>query len=135
MSETKTAGPLPADIIKAMLDLRDQRSQLKKAFEESDRVLRKKYERGENWLLQHMQETGHDKFSAGGATVYTSMNQRTSIPDWNAFCDYIRETGQVDLLQKRISSTNLKELMKDSPTPPPGVAVEEVVSVNIRKQP
>lgn len=133
MSEEQKSGPAPADIIQAMLDLRDQRSALKKDFEEKDRVLRKKYERGENWLLRHMQETGHDKFSAGGATVYTSMNTRTSIPDWTAFCDYVRQTGQVDLLQKRLSSTNLKELMKENPTPPPGVAVEEVVTVNIRR--
>lgn len=133
MSEEQKAGPQPAEVISVMLELRDQRAQLKKEYEEKDRVLRKKYERGENWLLQHMQETGHEKFTAGGATVYTSMNTRTSIPDWNAFCDYVRETGQVDLLQKRLSSTNLKELMKDNPTPPPGVAVEEVVSVNIRR--
>lgn len=133
MSEEQKAGPQPADIIQAMLTLREERSQLKKTFEEADRVLRKKYERGENWLLQHMLETGHDKFSAGGATVYTSRNSRVSIPDWNAFCDYVRETGQIDLLQKRVSSTNLKELMKDNPTPPPGLAVEEVVAVNIRR--
>lgn len=133
MSEEQKSGPMPADIIKVMLELRDERAQLKKEYEDKDRALRKKYERGENWLLQHMHETGHDKFTAGGATVYTSTTARTSIPDWNAFCDYVRQTGQVDLLQKRLSSTNLKELMKDNPTPPPGVAVEEVVTVNIRR--
>lgn len=125
--------PKAEDIIQRMLELRDQRSQLKKQFEEDDRKLRKMYERGENWLLQHMHETGHEKFTAGGATVFQSKTTRASIPDWTALCDYIRETGEVDLLQKRVSSTNLKEFMKSGNPTPPGVKVEEVVNVNIRK--
>lgn len=116
-----------------MLELREQRSELKKAFEEKDKVLRAMQERGENWLLQHMHETGHDSFKAGGATVFTKTNHRYSFGDWNGFAEWVKQTGEIDLLQHRVSSTNMGTYLKEHGELPPGIKQDPVVSVNIRK--
>ena len=125
--------PSVNEVLKRMLEIRDKRAEIKKDFEEKDRKLRQMYERGENWLLDHMQKTGHSSFKADGISVYTSETTRASIPDWNALCDYIRESGNVDLLQKRVNTKNLKQLDEEGKPTPPGVKTEQVVSVNIRR--
>lgn len=123
----------PQEVVDRMLQLREQRSQLKKEYEERDKQLRTMMERGENWLLQHMHETGHKSFKVEGATVYTSATNRYSFGDWSGFAEWVRKTGEVDLLQHRVSSRNLDEYVKEHGELPPGVKKDPVVSVNIRK--
>lgn len=121
------------EVVDKMVEIREQRAQLKKEFEEKDRKLRDMYDRGENWLLRHMQETGHKSFKVDGATVFTKTNNRYSFGDWPAFIDWVKQTGEVDLLQKRVSSTNMETFAKENGELPPGIKKDPVVSVNIRK--
>ena len=125
--------PTPTQVIERMLQLRQEIQDLEREHKERIKGLKQQYERGENWLLAHMHETGHEKFTAGGATVYTTRTQRASIPDWTAFSDYIRQTGDVDLLQKRVATNNLKALVDSGAELPPGLKVDEVVNINIRR--
>lgn len=121
------------EVVDRMMELREKRSELKKQFEEKDRALREMYERGENWLLKHMQETGHQSFKVEGATVFTKTTKRYSFGDWTAFSDWVKQTGEVDLLQHRISSTNMDTFLKTSEGLPPGIKQDPVINVNIRK--
>lgn len=123
----------PKEVVDRMMALRDKRSQLKKDFEARDRQLREMYERGENWLLKHMQETGHKSFKVEGATVFTKTNMRYSFGDWSGFTEWVKQTGEVDLLQKRVSSTNMETFLKDNGELPPGIKRDPVLTVNIRK--
>ena len=123
----------PKEVVDRMLWIRDERSRLKKDFEEKDRKLRDMYERGENWLLKHMQDTGHKSFKVDGATVFTKTNNRYSFGDWAGFAEWVKQTGEIDLLQHRVSSTNMETYVKESGELPPGIKKDPVVSVNIRK--
>lgn len=123
----------PQQVVDKMLALREQRAKLKKEFEEQDRKLREMYERGENWLLKHLQDTGHKSFKVDGATVFTKVNNRYSFGDWAAFSEWVKQTGEVELLQHRVSSTNMETFTKENGELPPGIKKDPVVSVNIRK--
>lgn len=123
----------PQQVVDRMLALREQRAKLKKEFEEQDRKLREMYERGENWLLKHLQDTGHKSFKVDGATVFTKVNNRYSFGDWTAFSEWVKQTGEVELLQHRVSSTNMETFTKENGELPPGIKKDPVVSVNIRK--
>lgn len=120
-------------VVDGMKKIRERRSQLKKEFEEQDRKLREQWERGESWLMRHMQETGHKSFKVDGATVFTSTQTRYKVPDKEAFKQYLQQTGNLDLVQLRVNTTNMRELVKETENLPPGVDAEDVVSVNIRK--
>lgn len=120
-------------VVDKMIEIREERAKLKKEFESRDRQLREMYERGENWLLKHMQDTGHKSFKVDGATVFTKTNHRYSFGDWVGFSDWVKQTGEVDLLQKRVSSTAMDTYLKDNGELPPGIKQDPVVSVNIRK--
>lgn len=124
---------LAQQVVDRMLTIREQRSKLKKEFEQADAELREQYDKGENWLLRHMQETGHKSFKVEGATVFTKTNKRYSFGDWTGFAEWLKKTGEIDLLQHRVSSTNMDTFVKESGELPPGIKVDPVVSVNIRK--
>jgi|AntRauTorckE6833_2_1112554.scaffolds.fasta_scaffold02897_3 hypothetical protein len=124
----------PQNVVDQMLQLRERRSALKKEFEQQDSKLKEMYTRGENWLLKHLQDTGHKSFKVDGATVFTKVNQRFGIGDWPAFSAWVQETGNIDLLGKRVSSTNMDQYIKESDGEmPPGIKQDAVTSVNIRK--
>lgn|SRR5690554_3174927 len=124
----------PQAVVDRMLAIRDRRAELKKEFEAQDKLLREQYTRGENWLLRHLQDTGHKSFKVDGATVFTKVQHRYSFGDWAAFSDWVKQTGQIELLQHRVSSTNMDTYLKESEGEmPPGVKHDPVVSVNIRK--
>jgi len=117
-----------------MLEIRERRSKLKREFDERDGSLKTMYTQGENWLLKHLQDTGLKSFKVDGATVFTKVNQRWGIGDWSAFTDWVKATGNIDLLGKRVASTNMDQFVKEAEgETPPGIKQDAVVSVNIRK--
>lgn len=121
------------EVVDKMLQLREARSQLKKQFDAEDRRLKEMQERGEAWLLTHMQQTGHKSFKVEGATVFTKAVNRYSFGDWTGFADWLKRTGEVELLQHRVSSTNMETYVKEHGEIPPGIKQDSVLSVNIRK--
>lgn len=134
MSEQENTGGVTAqEVVDRMREIRDRRAELKKRFEEHDRKLREQWDRGEAWLMKHIQETGHKSFKVDGATVFTSVNTRYKVPDKEAFKNYLLSTGDLDLAQLSVNKTNMKTHLEDGGQLPPGVDYEEIVSVNIRK--
>lgn len=126
--------PTDQQVVDKMLEIREKISALTKEYEAEKAKLKQAYERGENWLLARMQETGHKSFKVDGATVFTKTNKRYSFGDWNGFAAWVQKTGNVELLQHRVSSTNMDTFVKESEGElPPGIKVDPVVSVNIRK--
>jgi len=124
------------EVVDRMLDIRERRSVIKKEFEAKDKALREMYTKGENWLLKHMQETGHTSFKVAGknpGTVFTKTNHRYSFGDWPNFAKWMVEHGEIDLLQHRVAATNMDAFLKASGELPPGVKQDPVISVNIRK--
>ena len=63
----------------------------------------------------------------GRATI--TMKKVPYAKDWNAVHKYIIQTGEFDLLQKRLSTTAVEE--RD--TPIPGIEFLNVKKVNLRK--
>jgi len=120
-------------VVDRMLEIRERRGLIKKEFEAKDKALREMYTKGENWLLKHMQDTGHKSFKVEGATVFTKTNHRYSFGDWPNFAKWMVEHGEIDLLQHRVAATNMDAFLKASGELPPGIKQDPVISVNIRK--
>lgn len=117
------------------LRLRDYKAELgqsqKAAMSEVDDSLSQM----ESWFLGKMQEMGVDSFKVAAGTVYTAANLRASIGDKDALSNHIRQTGEVELLQSRVSTTVLKEWMeRNNGACPPGVSVSTERVVNVRRK-
>lgn len=125
----------PGDVVEAMVAIRDQIAANRKAYEAEDKRLKAKYEKGEVWLKEHMQTQDLTNMGIRGYTVFTTTTLQASVGDWEAIKDFILSTGEVDLLQHRITSGTVKQYMEDNNGQvPPGVSTRSKINVNIRKQ-
>jgi hypothetical protein len=122
-------------VVAKMVEIRDKREALKREFEEKDKALLEQYAKGESFLMQQLNEMGEGasmKLSTG--TVYTTQNLKASVADKGVLAEFIRETGEVELLQFRVSTTVLKDYMTNNDGAlPPGVNASVERTINIRR--
>lgn len=121
-----------AGLVRAYLEGRERKSKLSAKHKDEMKAVDDVMDELEGKLLAHLNDLGVDSLKAGGGVVYTQQEMQASIADKGALSDYIRTSGEVELLQSRVSSTVLKEWMNAHPGElPPGVAVrvERVIRV------
>lgn len=124
-----------AAVVQRMLDIRERRDALKRAYEAEDVGLKQMYEKGDAFIRQHLQTSGEDGFKINGvATVFTSQRLKASVGDRAAFKDFVLENDAIDLMEFRVSVTNLKEYMEEHDgAVPPGVTARTERTLNIRR--
>jgi hypothetical protein len=67
-------------------------------------------------------------------TVTRTIKNRYWTGDWTALHAYIIETGAVDLLEKRIQQTNMREWIAAHPNDhPPSLNIDREYAISIRK--
>lgn len=122
---------LVAEYLRLKQDVEDLTKQQKDALDPMKREL----ELLENKLLATLNELGVDKFEAGGVTVFTTARMFANTSDASALKQYIRESGDVDLLGNRVSSTVLREWMAAHGNQvPPGVKVSFERTLSVRRK-
>ena len=71
-------------------------------------------------LIDFMSAQGMNRVSAEGLTMSMKMQEVPAVEDWDALYDYVYEHKAGYILQRRVTSTNAKEL-RDSGVEIPGV--------------
>ena len=76
-------------------------------------------------LLEVSKETGVTSFSTPYGTAYRTTKQRYWTNDWDSFYKFMRDNEAMELLEKRIQQTNMKEFLEQNPdVHPPGLNVD-----------
>lgn len=82
-------------------------------------------------IMHAMSEAGTYKAAtAEGHSVSMVKKTHPAITDWNEFYKYVAETGNFELLQKRLSAPAFRERW-DTGTPIPGAGSTEVWELSI----
>lgn len=85
-------------------------------------------------IIDMMTEQNVNSVSTSHGTVSRSIRDRYWTNDWAIMHQYILEHGAVDLLEKRVHQTNMKEWIDAHPDDyPPGLNVDREYSITIRK--
>lgn len=124
--------------IEVAIAIRDKRASIKKkhdeAFEEEDRPFRDKYFELQNWIADRLNAVGSNSVATDAGTAFFKRNTRAKLIDWGALADHIRQTGEIDLLEHRVSKSSVEQYIKDTDgEAPPGVAWEVERVLNLRK--
>lgn len=128
--------PLPLEhLIEKYIKIRDHRSALKKQFDAKDGELKALQEKIEARFLQTMNETGTDQLKVKGVgMVLRSERVLANAKDWEAIWQHVMESGNVDLLQRRLSSKAVQEFMESHEgDAPPGIQVVVERGVTVRR--
>lgn len=123
-----------SEAVKLYIQLRDKKAELKAEYDRKVAGIEEKLTKLEAKLLQVFNETGMDSVKTEFGTAYTSTRTSVSIADRDAFLNYIKESGDYNLLELRPSRSAVPEFAAaNGGELPPGVNMRTERVVNIRR--
>jgi hypothetical protein len=130
MTETISVDKLVAVYIK----MRDKRAELLRDYEEADSTVKAQMELVETKLLDTCKEIGVDRLGSKHGTVMRTVKTRYWTGDWESMHKFILEHKMPQLLERRISQLNMKQLLEENPDlTPMGLNTDSKYSVTIRR--
>jgi hypothetical protein len=122
-------------VVEHYITLRDHKSKLDAEHKTRVAEIDAQMKNAEAFLLNHLNESGLDRVGVGAGTVFVQVKTMPSIKDKASFVDYIKQSGHVELLQLRVSSTAVKEFMENNNQQlPPGVDITTAREVTVRRK-
>jgi hypothetical protein len=122
-------------VVEHYITLRDHKSKLDAEHKARVAEVDAQMKNAEAFLLNHLNEARLDRVGVGAGTVFVQVKTMPSIKDKASFVDYIKQSGQVELLQLRVSSTAVKEFMENNNQQlPPGVDITTAREVTVRRK-
>jgi len=113
------------------VQIRDKIRDMEKAHDEAIKPYKDALEGLNGLLLNHLNSLGVESARTNSGTVYATRRTSASVADPNAFWDYILESKQYELIDKRANKTAVTDFVTVTGNPPPGVnfSVTQVVGV------
>lgn len=123
-----------APVIRRYVLLRDHKSELKKAFEESVASIDAGLDKIENFLLKQLSEQGSESIKTPFGTAYISVKTNVSIKDAEVFKAFARaQPDPFAFFDNKANKTAVEEYSKEHNDVPPGIGVTKFQTVNIRR--
>ena len=123
-------------VVEKYIKLRDKRSEIKKAYEAEDAKYKEAMEKCESWLLLQCNTLGVDNLTVKGVgTAIKGKQMQVSCKDWKAFNQWVKINDQLDMFERRISRSVLKDYLEQHGDElPPGLDVIFEQIVTVRRQ-
>ena len=115
--------------IERLYELKKQKTEVNAQLKELD----DKYKALEAEIIGALDAVGVDSAKSEHASVTTSTMVVPSLEDWDALSEYILETGQTFLLERRVAVTAFRDLLGAGEAIP-GVSPIEKRSLSLRKR-
>jgi len=126
---------IPLDkLAKVYRKMRDQISELTKEYDTQVELLKAQQDEIKNAMKEQMQALGVTSVRTDQGTVVLSVKTRYSTADWDSFKKFVLEHDALDLFEKRIAQTNMKQFLDENPgVVPPGLNSNSEYDVSVRK--
>lgn len=87
-----------------------------------------------NEIKDRMRALGTKSMKTDFGTVSLTEKTRFYTQDWDSFKSFIIQNDAVDLLEKRISQTNMRTFLEENPAlVPPGLNSDTEFDISVRK--
>lgn len=131
MTETVKADRL----VKAYIAMRDKRAELSKEYANADRSIEEQMEMIEAELVKMCKDVGADSLRTEYGNVYKTVKTSYETSDWDNMYKFVVENNVPHILQRRISSLNMKQFLDENPTLMPiGMNVVNKHAVTIKRK-
>jgi hypothetical protein len=122
-------------IVAHYVTLRDHKSKLDAEHKARVGEIDAQMKNAETYLLGHMNDSNQKNAGFAAGTVIVTDKVLPSIEDKGVLMEFIKSSGNVELLQSRVSSTAVKEYMEsNNQMLPPGVKVITSREISIRRK-
>ena len=122
-------------IVTTYIKIRDKRDRLYQEFKENTAKLDEDMQILKHKIVELSKLTGVTSFSTPTGIAYRTVKNRYWTNDWESFYAFMQEQGSMELLEKRIHQTNIKEFMDSNPeVHPPGLNIDSEYEITIRRK-
>jgi nanoRNase/pAp phosphatase (c-di-AMP/oligoRNAs hydrolase) len=123
-----------SEAVSIYIQLRDQKAQLKAAFDEKVAPLQEKMDKLEAKLLEVFNQTGMDSVKTEFGTAYSTVRTTASVADRDSFMDFVKANEEWALLEVRVSKSAVEQFRSANDNElPPGINIREERVVNVRR--
>jgi len=108
--------------------------QLTTEYETQVEQIKAQQEAVKNALKDQMLVLGVSSVRTDKGTVVLSTKTRYNTTDWDSFKSFVMENDALDLFEKRIAQTNMKQFLEENPgVVPPGLNSNAEYDISVRK--
>lgn len=122
------------EAVACYVSLRDEFREDSATFNERETAVKYELERISMWLRDKGDELGVDSFDTPSGTAYRKINTTYRTQDWASFLEWMKETDNLQCVEKRPAKLAVKEVIEQDPNHevPPGLEafVEVEFAVN-----
>lgn len=128
------------DLIATYIGLRNQLATDRKGYKQRETAIKGRLEIISMILRDRADTLGVEAFRTDVGTAFRNVKETFRVANWDEVVAYVKETGNFQILQKRVSPNSVKEIRTIDGQVPPGletrVEVEFAVRVpTVRKPP
>lgn len=122
-------------LVATYIKIRDARAAASSVYKKQDAEFKEKMDLINNALLAKAHDDGVTGFKVKGVgTTYIDIELHCSGSDWGVFYSWMKENDALDMLERRIKSTEIKKYMEEHEGAiPPGVSTFSQQIMKVRK--
>ena len=121
-------------MVKLYVKTRGAKSVAQKAFDAQKAELDAILDACENQMFKQADAQGVTGFTTPFGTTYTAESKKISIADDSAFFDFVKQLGDLDFFERRVSSKHVDDYMKEHEgVAPPGLNIFRTREMRVRK--
>ena len=126
---------VPLDkLAKIYRKMRDRVSELTREYDTEVETIKAQQAEIAAAMKEQMQALGVTSVRTDQGTVVLSVKTRYSTSDWDSFKSFVMEHDALDLFEKRIAQTNMKQFLDENPgVVPPGLNSNAEYDISVRK--
>jgi hypothetical protein len=125
--------PTVSELVRNYRDERDNLALKRKEYKEAEATAKRKMAEIAMQLRELSDQLGVNSFATDHGTAYRVENESFRVGNWDEVLDFIKATGNYQMLEKRIAKLATKEIFDDTKVLPPGVEYEKEVDFVVRK--
>ena len=131
----ETENVVPMDkLAKIYRKMRDRVSELTREYDNEVEIIKAQQAEIAAAMKEQMQALGVTSVRTDQGTVVLSVKTRYSTSDWDSFKSFVVEHDALDLFEKRIAQTNMKQFLDENPgVVPPGLNSNAEYDISVRK--
>jgi hypothetical protein len=139
MSESEEAAPAPTGVpldklAKVYRKMSAEIQRLTQEYDNATAQIKQQQDTIKTAIKDEMLRLGVKSVRTDGGTISLSTKTRYSTEDWDAFKEFIKENDAIELLEKRISQSNMATFLEENPGKvPAGLNSFKEYAISVRK--
>lgn len=121
------------DAINTYVATRDELAEERKAYNSYEARAKNYMDRIEMFIKEKADEIGVDSFKTQSGTAYRSVKTQYRVGNWDAFREWMIQTGNLHCVEKRAAKNAVKEVHDETGEIPPGLEYVVEIGFDVRR--